>query len=781
MGRARRRRARRRAGGRRLPLRGGRARAPAAAAGRRRSALALAPFGPRVGAPRRGVDGGRAARRGARGGDGAVRGQPVHGRRRCCAAWSRPARCATRSPAGGWCRSASRRRSPRAGRRPSWPGGSSCCRRRRSSCWRWGRCSARSSTSSWRPAWPSSRPAWRCPRSRRRAGGTSCGRAATVARARSCTTSCARRCWSAWRPSTGAGCTRLAAERIEEPAEPRRVRARLPLRRRGRARARAARTRCAAALEAAPPPRPGRGRGAVPDRRARHARRADREQRGAIAEGLGDVLMLRGRYDEAERYLTTASELAETDARAGADRGQAGRARRSSAATWPAPCRRSSGRCGCSASGCRGRGPAISWPRPPEVVVQALHTLLPRAVRRPPHARRRTSGSCSRPRLYSRLAHAYWFARGRVPDALGPPARDEPGRALPAHGRAGPGLLRARAGDDDGPLVRARDSLRRALAGDPALAGRRLGPGPVAALLRRRALRRVREYERCIERCRRRCGCSSAPATAGRSTPPAGTSPSPSTGWAARGGGRDRALGARATACGSATRRRRASAWAPGRRRPAAACPQDVLEAELARRDRRRPHPRRGASGRGGAAAGRGHGRRRRSTALEEADGPGAPAGGCARSTWRRSAPGWPPPCARRPSAPPRPPSRARRALLQRARRTARRRARAGALVPQQPPARAARAGAGRRRGAGTAAAPGGASPQPRGRRGAGRALRVRADAAGARARGPGPGLGGRRRGPRRPRSATSARCAATRRAPRAQAAGVVAPQSSAG
>src|SRR5581483_245625 len=79
---------------------------------------------------------------------------------------------------------------------------------------------------------------------------------------------------------------------------------------------------------------------------------------------------------------------------------------------------------------------------------------------------------------------------GRSP-APGRTCGDEPGRALPADAGAGPGLLGARPGDDDGAVVLPRPALRPAVAGHPPGAGRRVGPGPVAVLLRRRPLRRL--------------------------------------------------------------------------------------------------------------------------------------------------------------------------------------------------------------------------------------------------------------------------------------------------
>ena len=86
----------------------------------------------------------------------------------------------------------------------------------------------------------------------------------------------------------------------------------------------------------------------------------------------------------------------------------------SSAATWSSRPRRSSAACAC----CGGRCPAGRWACScmlQEVLVQALHTLLPRLFvgRRPPETARAEEELLAI-RLYSRLAYVYWFGRGKV-------------------------------------------------------------------------------------------------------------------------------------------------------------------------------------------------------------------------------------------------------------------------------------------------------------------------------------------------------------------------------
>ncbi len=71
---------------------------------------------------------------------------------------------------------------------------------------------------------------------------------------------------------------------------------------------------------------------------------------------------------------------------------------------------------------------------------------------------------------------------------LGPPAGDEPGRALPPNVGVGPGVLRACSGHHHGALVPAGNGLLAAITGDSSGPRRPVGPGPVPALLWRRPL-----------------------------------------------------------------------------------------------------------------------------------------------------------------------------------------------------------------------------------------------------------------------------------------------------
>lgn len=139
---------------------------------------------------------------------------------------------------------------------------------------------------------------------------------------------------------------------------------------------------------------------------------ADAATRRHVAEGLGDTLMLRGRYDEAQRYLQTAASLAgdaveraQLQGKLGELAFKRGDVRAASVAVEqalqslgePVPHTR------------LGTLGWMSW----EIVIQGLHTILPNTF-----ILRRSIGRARRDllaaRLYSRLAYAYWFGRGAL-------------------------------------------------------------------------------------------------------------------------------------------------------------------------------------------------------------------------------------------------------------------------------------------------------------------------------------------------------------------------------
>jgi two-component system sensor kinase len=146
------------------------------------------------------------------------------------------------------------------------------------------------------------------------------------------------------------------------------------------------------------------GRGAVD---------SDRGARYRIAEELGDVLMLRGRYDDAAQQFQAARDLADGDlARAEID-GKLGELafKRGDMETASAAIERALRALGR-------RMPRhfatftllVLW----EALVQLLHTWLPRLFL----ARRKLEGTERERlviRLYNRLTYAYWFQYGKIP------------------------------------------------------------------------------------------------------------------------------------------------------------------------------------------------------------------------------------------------------------------------------------------------------------------------------------------------------------------------------
>jgi two-component system sensor kinase len=140
---------------------------------------------------------------------------------------------------------------------------------------------------------------------------------------------------------------------------------------------------------------------------------ADQATRYGVAEGLGEVLMLSGKYGEAERSFTVAMETAPNtlaQAQAGGKLGEVAFKR----GDLPA--------CSAAVEGAlRQLGmyvPRRNWMfgllAAREGTVQLLHTLFPRRFL----ARRSLAGSESEfaaIRLYSRLGYCYWFLRGRIP------------------------------------------------------------------------------------------------------------------------------------------------------------------------------------------------------------------------------------------------------------------------------------------------------------------------------------------------------------------------------
>jgi len=144
----------------------------------------------------------------------------------------------------------------------------------------------------------------------------------------------------------------------------------------------------------------------------RGAAAIDTATRFQIAEGLGDVFMLRGRYDQAAGQLETALTLAEGDLAQARIEGKLGELtfKRGDVKNAGARIER-------ALRLLRRHVPhwsisfvfLVAW----EVLVQTLHTLCPRFFlgrrRRQEHETELLAV-----RLYSRLAHLYWFHKGTV-------------------------------------------------------------------------------------------------------------------------------------------------------------------------------------------------------------------------------------------------------------------------------------------------------------------------------------------------------------------------------
>jgi two-component system sensor kinase len=145
----------------------------------------------------------------------------------------------------------------------------------------------------------------------------------------------------------------------------------------------------------------------------RGAQASDRATRYRISEGLGDVLMLRGRYEKSAQEFEVACARAQDDLSRAEIQGKLGElafkrgdVKEGSQAVERAL--RLLGRRVPSSFVVFFLG--VVW----EGLVQILHTLLPSVFL----ARRKSEGAekeLMAIRLYSRIAYAYWFDRGRIP------------------------------------------------------------------------------------------------------------------------------------------------------------------------------------------------------------------------------------------------------------------------------------------------------------------------------------------------------------------------------
>jgi tetratricopeptide (TPR) repeat protein len=208
----------------------------------------------------------------------------------------------------------------------------------------------------------------------------------------------------------------------------------------------------------------------------RGARNADLAIRYRIAEGLGDILMLRGRYLAAAPLFETAAGLARGDYEQARIQGKQGelafkRGDTESAVRHFEDALRRLGKT------VPRHGAVflilVLW----EAAVQVLHTLLPNLF---VHRRRGPGVAIVQPTGPRLLVLAQ---QGRV--HVGSPTRPERGRMLSAHAGAGPGLFRTRPGHVDHRLPSPRHRLREEVAGNSPGPGGPVGAGAVVALPRR--------------------------------------------------------------------------------------------------------------------------------------------------------------------------------------------------------------------------------------------------------------------------------------------------------
>ncbi|MGO9111479.1 MAG: response regulator [Thermoguttaceae bacterium] len=144
----------------------------------------------------------------------------------------------------------------------------------------------------------------------------------------------------------------------------------------------------------------------------RGSRSADRATRYAIAEGLGDVLMLRGQYDEAAELFRRGALLGDGEFTRAKIQGKIGelafkRGDIESATLAFEDALRLLGKT------VPRRTPVLLLWLVWEIAIQALHTLLPAVF---VHRRKRhpSPAELLALRMFSRLAYGYWFVRGEL-------------------------------------------------------------------------------------------------------------------------------------------------------------------------------------------------------------------------------------------------------------------------------------------------------------------------------------------------------------------------------
>ena len=223
---------------------------------------------------------------------------------------------------------------------------------------------------------------------------------------------------------------------------------------------------------------------------ARGATDADPATRLRVAEELGSLLMLRGSYDGSARWLGEARSLVPPGDHAAEIEGKIGELafKRGDVRTAADSVERALGMIGRRVPR---RGIVLLPLLGCELVVQMLHSLLPAVFvgRRSVEGERSRPPRCPVPRA-SRVRMVVRAREGRHP--LDPSPVVESRGAVPADARAGTGVLGACPRDDAHPLAPQGRPVRAAVARDPRPARRPLGTGPVAPLLGRGPVRRLR-------------------------------------------------------------------------------------------------------------------------------------------------------------------------------------------------------------------------------------------------------------------------------------------------
>ena len=139
---------------------------------------------------------------------------------------------------------------------------------------------------------------------------------------------------------------------------------------------------------------------------------ADRATQYTIAESLGDVLMLRGRYDEAAELFRRAALVGNGEFDRATIQGKIGELA-FKRGDMEAATLAFEGTLRLLGNSVPRRMPTFVLRLLWEVVVQTLHTLFPATF---VHRRKRQPSAAEllEFRMFSRLAHGYWFVRGRV-------------------------------------------------------------------------------------------------------------------------------------------------------------------------------------------------------------------------------------------------------------------------------------------------------------------------------------------------------------------------------